>query len=656
MKFRDKLLALGITLTAGPLLLFGAITWTNSQQVRMIANTGGLRSADADLDHITLGIERLCEGGGLALEHQVRESLHSATVLMKQAGEIRLSPGTQVAWQARNQVTKAEFGTILPKVTVGGNWLGQVREANFEVPVVDTIRRTTHATSTIFQRMNREGDMLRIATNVTGDNGKRAIGTYIPAVAADGKPNAVVAAVLRGDTFVGRAFVVNAWYMAAYQPTFDGNHNVIGMLYVGIPEAIATEPVRQAILKTKVGRSGYVFVLNATGELRGHYVVSQDREHSGAYAGGSQDAAGNPLAQEICRKALALGPGETTTHGYLFPNSTEGGGVRRIARITYYKPWDWVIGVSVPESELYETVSAMDQTSKSGRTTLFALGLAILLVCCASWYGIANRLTSRTDRIIEELNSASNHVFSAAAEASNTSQQLASDAREQAAANENANLALDEMGGVAERNLDYSRTLEQLAAEARTAAESGAEQIRMLTVTMGQIQATGSDVVKINSIIDGIAFQTNILALNAAVEAARAGESGLGFAVVADEVRRLAQRCTDAAQETSEKIHNSLIASRKGVQATSEVADKLEAIAANTRRLDELARSVALASEQQNQGIARINLLEKQVNQRNQATAVRAEEGVRRANQFSAQAQILDGLATELSNMFQQRA
>ena len=67
--------------------------------------------------------------------------------------------------------------------------------------------------------------MLRVATNVIGENGKRAIGTFIPAIGADGQPNPVVAAVLRGETFVGRAFVVNAWYMAAYEPLLDSQKN-----------------------------------------------------------------------------------------------------------------------------------------------------------------------------------------------------------------------------------------------------------------------------------------------------------------------------------------------------------------------------------------------------------------------------------------------
>ena len=116
----------------------------------------------------------------------------------------------------------------------------------------------------------------------------------------------MIAAVLKRDTFVGRAFVVNAWYMAAYQPLVNSSREVIGMLYVGIPERIATEPLRDALKNTKVGRTGYVFVLNATGPTRGHYVVSQDDKRDGENLWDLKDSKGNFFIQEICRKALAL--------------------------------------------------------------------------------------------------------------------------------------------------------------------------------------------------------------------------------------------------------------------------------------------------------------------------------------------------------------
>src|SRR5208283_318274 len=173
--------------------------------------------------------------------------------------------------------------------------------------------------------------------------------------------------------------------------------------------------------------------------------------------------------------------------------------------------------------------------------------------------------------------------------------QLAQDAQKQAASNNKVTASLQQLGSVAHQNLDHASALKQLAAEARNAAEGGALQMHAMTDTMSEIQSAGADVVKINRIIDEIAFQTNILALNAAVEAARAGEAGLGFAVVADEVRNLARRSADAARETSEKIQRSMSAGQRGVSVTDEVAGKLEVIAASTRQLDELAQSVAAA-------------------------------------------------------------
>jgi methyl-accepting chemotaxis protein len=177
-----------------------------------------------------------------------------------------------------------------------------------------------------------------------------------------------------------------------------------------------------------------------------------------------------------------------------------------------------------------------------------------------------------------------------------------------------------------------------------------------MTETMSQIQSAGKEVVNINKIIDEIAFQTNILALNAAVEAARAGEAGLGFAVVAEEVRNLARRCAAAAQETAEKIQKSMTAGEQGVSVTRQVAEKLELITGATRKLDELAQSVAKASEEQSKGIAQVNSSANQMNQAIQSTVANAKNGASRANEFSAQARSLEQMAAELGRMFQRRS
>ena len=103
LSFRDRLLILGVSLTAGSLLLYGAVMWGNNHHLREVSYVGCLRAAEADLDHIAESIDRLCDLSRLSLEHQVREKLHSATVLMDQSGALQVSAGTAVSWEARNQ-------------------------------------------------------------------------------------------------------------------------------------------------------------------------------------------------------------------------------------------------------------------------------------------------------------------------------------------------------------------------------------------------------------------------------------------------------------------------------------------------------------------------------------------------------------------------
>jgi methyl-accepting chemotaxis protein len=646
LSFRHKLLALGITLIVCPLILFTAVVWHQNQQLREAAYKGCLRATEADLDHIAESVYHLCENSHDALERNVREKLHSAREILNNSGGIRMDSDEPLMWEARNQLTGAVSTISLPGVLAGRDWLGQIRGPQTPVAVVDSVEALTDADSTIFERMNPAGDMLRVATNVIGDDGQRAIGTYIPAVGANGKPDQAVSTVLRGETFVGRAFLANAWYMAAYEPLFDSDQKVTGMLYAGVAEKLATEPFERAIRNTRVGKAGYVFVVNSTVTNQGHYMVSKGGQHDG------EDIWN---IREMYRQAVTLGPGESATHRY-WRRNPNGLPELMIAHLKYFKEWDWAIGVTMPEQELYEGVAAVDRISHSGLTLLIAIGVTAVMVSCGIWFFLASGLTRRMGGIIRQLVETSRAVSSFTTEVSSAGKELARQAYDQGVSHDSVTSSLGQIESVAQRSLEHSRELKRLTTQARGSAEEGAIEICQMSETIVQIQSAGRDVVKINQIIDEIAFQTNILALNAAVEAARAGEAGLGFRVVADEVRNLAHRCAEAAEETSEKIRKSMSAGEEGVSVVRRLAEKLEAITAATRQLDELSKSVTAASEQQSQGIAQVSSSASQLHRAMQSTAETARDGAKRAAQFGSQAQVLGSLAIELSEMFPTRA
>ncbi len=374
-----KVALLGITsvlITA--VALVALAVWQSGEYNRLAqSEVDGL--IDADLDHITRGVYQLVKTENEAVQHQVDYNLNVARHVLENVGEISLSPET-VVWTAINQFTDGQTVFKLPKMLVGDRWLGQNTEAAVETLVVDEVARLVGETATIFQRINERGDMIRVATTVKDAEGKRAIGTFIPADNPDGSANPVVAAILRGETYHGRAFVVNAWYLTAYEPLKDRVGNVVGMLYVGVKHQTVEARVRQAILQTTVGKTGYVFVLGGKGKDRGRYIISQGAERDGEDIWESRDSDGHYMVQAIVNKAIALKPGELATERYRWQNPEDRTPRWKVARLAYYEPWDWVIGTSVYEDELQSYRAYLTEGRRRMTNTMGLAGLTITLL------------------------------------------------------------------------------------------------------------------------------------------------------------------------------------------------------------------------------------------------------------------------------------
>jgi len=261
---------------------------------------------------------------------------------------------------------------------------------------------------------------------------------------------------------------------------------------------------------------------------------------------------------------------------------------------------------------------------------------------------VLRSITRPLIKITEGVSDSSSLVAASASHISAASQSLAEGASEQAASLEESSASLEEMSGMTRRNAENAQKANDLAREARMAADKGAEDMQDMSLSMEAIKASSDDIAKIIKTIDEIAFQTNILALNAAVEAARAGAAGMGFAVVADEVRNLAQRSATAAKETAAKIETAIAKTGQGVELSGKVARALQDIVTKSRQVDELAAEVAGASREQTQGISQINAAVGQMDKVTQSNAANAEESAAAATELNTQADTLKVLVADL--------
>ncbi len=326
-----------------------------------------------------------------SIKKKLVSNLAVAHDMLERSGGVKFADKDRVSWNATNQFTKQTQKLELPKMLVGTEWLGQNYDSKTTSPVVDKVKSMVGDTCTVFQRMNETGEMLRVGTNVTKSDGSRAIGTYIPATNPDGTPNEVVRTVLRGETFVGRAFVVDAWYVAAYEPIFDAGKKVVGVLYVGVKQEDIPE-LRKGLMDIVAGKTGYAFILGGSGQQQGQYIISAKGRRDGDNVWDAKDEKGNAFIQSMIAKAKRTTDGKSDFERYSWRNKDEDTARWKMAAVTYFAPWDWVIGVGAYEDDYLE---ARNQVAAAlNRLVLWGVlsALGAFVVCGGLTLFVAGRI------------------------------------------------------------------------------------------------------------------------------------------------------------------------------------------------------------------------------------------------------------------------
>jgi methyl-accepting chemotaxis protein len=650
MTIGKKLLLFGILGSTIPVIALGAIAlWEGNKNVETVSKECNKLAKD-DLDHIVLGLCAMMKSHQENLQQKIASDLTVASSELSAMGGLT-SESEKIKWQARNQFTSAEQTVELPQMRIGSQGIAPNADPKTASVLVDKINALTGSACTLFQRMNDSGDMLRIATTVKAKDGKRAINSFIPAVEDGGKANPVVKAVLNGQRFIGRAFVVDAWYVTAYEPVKDSEGKVVGMLFTGMPET-GSQVFRDAFYKAKVGKTGYVYVLDS----KGNYIISKDGKRDGELIWNAKDASGRLFIQEIVKKGIALKPGEIGEEFYPWKNAEDPVARMKIARIAYFEPWDWVVGAGSYEDEFYEAKTAIESANARSRMILIGILGACVIASAVGWLMISrgivrpirrtadmlkdiaegdgdltqrlavenrdevgdlacffNNFVEKLQNTIGRVAANINTVASSATKLAETASQLAHGAEE--TTNQSAQVAAaaeqlstnmhgmssstDEMSGsikvIASAIEELTSSVSEIAKSAERAAGVAGNAAQLVSTSNEQIGELGSaadEIGKVIEVIQDIAEQTNLLALNATIEAARAGDAGKGFAVVATEVKELAKQTASATEDIRKKIEGIQSSTTSAVKSIGDISEVV-------KQVNELSRTIASAVEEQ---------------------------------------------------------
>ncbi|WIA63127.1 methyl-accepting chemotaxis protein [Stenotrophomonas sp. BIO128-Bstrain] len=258
----------------------------------------------------------------------------------------------------------------------------------------------------------------------------------------------------------------------------------------------------------------------------------------------------------------------------------------------------------------------------------------------------ANATVAQLTQIVGQIQEAAGSINLAAGEIATGNSDLSRRTEQQAANLEETAASMEELTSTVRQNAEHARQANQLAIGAHTVATQGGHVVGEVVTTMAAIQTSSKKIAEIISVIDGIAFQTNILALNAAVEAARAGEQGRGFAVVASEVRTLAQRSAGAAKEIKGLIDDSVGKVAEGSQLVNQAGATMGEIVASVQRVTDIMAEISAASQEQSAGIDQVNQTVVQMDETTQQNAALVEEATAAARAMEEQAtQLADAVA-----------
>jgi methyl-accepting chemotaxis protein len=434
------------------------------------------------------------------------------------------------------------------------------------------------------------------------------------------------------------------------------------------------EAKKQAMARLSVMRfsgNGYLLLTDSHPTVLMHPVLADLRNKD---VSDSRDVHGKKQFVEMVRVAQENGEGYVEYMGRL-PNKPPGSEVPKLTFVKQFKPWDWYL-----ESGIYlNDINAFFYTQLlKYLLTVVLIGSVISIAMFVIIRNVRRSLGGEPDyagsiaesiadgdltravdvrgsdehsmlfsmgrmqrtlaSTISRIRGGTEAITIAAQEIAAANDDLSGRTEQQAASLEETASSMEELTATVKQNADNARQASQMAESASEIASDGGTVVRQVVDTMHNISSSSKKIVDIISVIEGIAFQTNILALNAAVEAARAGEEGRGFAVVASEVRSLARRSGDAAKEIKQLIEHSVQQVKDGESLVERAGTTMESVVQAVQRVTDIMGEISSASEEQSSGIEQVNRAIVHMDEAVQQNAAMVEQAAAAAKSLEEQA------------------
>ncbi|MDY0261564.1 Cache 3/Cache 2 fusion domain-containing protein [Syntrophotalea acetylenica] len=405
MKIRTKVIGMGLMLVVVTALSIVGIA-IDQVHILDVAIHGELeRFIRSETQKVAENVYLMCRSVQQQQDEELERNLQVAARLLRDGGGLSFSR-EEVLWQAVNQFDHSRKAVRLPMVSVGGSWLGMDPDPNRRMPVVDTVQNLLGVTCTLFQRINEQGDMLRVATTILDNDGRRALGSYIPHRNPDGRFNPVIDALLRGQPYTGSSFVVNDWYVTRYEPLFDPTgKKLVGALFVGyLQKSLAG--LRSAIQDISVGRTGYVSILGSQGGQRGKLLIAPRKEQSQEPGIAATDRQSLLITQRLLQKASRMvrggGSGKIpVTFEHFVERDTGNGKFRdKLVAVTYFEPWDWVIVAGAYKDDYGDIQKGFDASLSRATFLIFLVALGIVLFSLLAGFYLSRGIVRPLEKAI----------------------------------------------------------------------------------------------------------------------------------------------------------------------------------------------------------------------------------------------------------------